>query len=309
YSQNVRAAPRVDSRSKVSKRVAKALPSIVCTSILWKGTRSVQNSLRRYSRFGASHGLFRLAHLPLLFAAGFSIAQPKGEPRLTLQFSHTHGFYHAPFDVSLATQIPNASIYYTTNGMIPTRASGRLYERPVKVQFTTTLRAVAIEIDLAITPIKTETYIFPADVLKQTGGGFPKTWGTNQGKAVPADYEMDPKIVNHPDYRGMVEGALESIPTLSIVMEPDDLFGPQHGIYPHSQETGSEWERAASAELIYPDGRIGFDVNCGIRIQGGWNRRPEESPKHAFRLVFKKKYGPATLQFPLFGEGVQEFDT
>jgi hypothetical protein len=49
-------------------------------------------------------------------------------------------------------------------------------------------------------------------------------------------------------------------------------------------------------------------VNCGIRIQGGWNRRPEESPKHSFRLVFKKQYGPGKLKYPLFGD-TGDFDT
>jgi hypothetical protein len=33
------------------------------------------------------------------------------------------------------------------------------------------------------------------DVLKQTGDTFPKQWGTNNGKAVIADYEMDPDVV------------------------------------------------------------------------------------------------------------------
>jgi hypothetical protein len=50
-------------------------------------------------------------------------------------------------------------------------------------------------------------------------------------------------------------------------------------------------------------------VNCGIRIQGGWNRRPAESPKHSFRLLFKSRYGPAKLRYPLFGPGVNKFDT
>ena len=62
--------------------------------------------------------------------------------------------------------------------------------------------------------------------------------------------------------------------------------------------------------MIYPRGSDGFAVNCGIRIQGGWNRRSEESPKHSFRLLFKKRWGPDVLKFPLFGEsGVNEFDT
>ena len=121
---------------------------------------------------------------------------------------------------------------------------------------------------------------------------------------------MDPEIVNHPAYRDALGPALKSIPTISVVMERDDLFGPARGLYANPRESGAEWERPASVELIYPDARPGFQVDCGLRMQGGWNRRPEESPKHAFRLVFKKKYGPARLKFPLFeGEGPREFDT
>jgi hypothetical protein len=65
----------------------------------------------------------------------------------------------------------------------------------------------------------------------------------------------------------------------------------------------------ASVEFIRPDGSKGFQVDCGIRIQGGWNRKPEESPKHAFRLTFRKKYGAGKLKYELFSEaGVDEFD-
>ncbi|HYV30917.1 MAG TPA: CotH kinase family protein, partial [Candidatus Binatia bacterium] len=70
-----------------------------------------------------------------------------------------------------------------------------------------------------------------------------------------------------------------------------------------------DWERPGSVELIFPDGRTGFQVDCGVRIQGGWNRRPEESPKHAFRLAFRRKYGSAKLKFRLFERaGTEEFD-
>jgi hypothetical protein len=109
---------------------------------------------------------------------------------------------------------------------------------------------------------------------------------------VAADYEMDPEIVNHPAYRDELVPALKSIPTMSVVMAPADLFDAQRGLYANPKESGADWERPASVELIFPDGRKGFQVNCGIRIQGGWNRRPEESPKHSFRLVFKKKSAP-----------------
>ena len=104
---------------------------------------------------------------------------------------------------------------------------------------------------------------------------------------------MDPEIVNDAAYRDELVPALKSIPTLSVVMAPADLFDPTHGIYANPKESGVDWERPAAVELIFPDGRPGIQVDCGIRIQGGWNRRPEESPKHPFRLLFKKKYGRA----------------
>ncbi|HUT14585.1 MAG TPA: lamin tail domain-containing protein [Thermoguttaceae bacterium] len=62
-------------------------------------------------------------------------------------------------------------------------------------------------------------------------------------------------------------------------------------------------------ELINPDGSEGFQVDCGIRIQGGWFRQTGVK-KHSFRLLFKGQYGPSKLNFPLFGEdAVDSFDT
>jgi hypothetical protein len=146
-------------------------------------------------------------------------------------------------------------------------------------------------------------------ILRQTGAGLPATWGTNGNKAVPADYEMDPEIVNDPVYRDRMVHALKSVPAFYITMASEDLFGADHGIYSHPQQTGSESERRASITFTWLDAHAGFELNCGIRIQGGWNRRPEESPKHSFRLTFRKKYG-GVLKFPLFGEAAPaQFET
>ncbi len=71
---------------------------------------------------------------------------------------------------------------------------------------------------------------------------------------------------------------------------------------------GIEWERPASIELIHPDGKKGFQINCGVRIRGGWSSHGD-NPKHAFRFFFRKEYGSGKLNYPLFDdEGVKEFD-
>jgi len=244
-----------------------------------------------------------------LFGGSKAQAKPKKAASANIGFSHEHGFYEQPFALSLTSSVPDSAISYTTNGSAPSISSPR-YETPLAIGATTVLRAAIIKDGKIADRIETHTYIFPRHVLKQTGAGFPTTWGVKHGAPVVADYAMDPEITNHPDYKGVLENALKSIPTISVVMEPEDLFDPRRGIYANAEETGPDAERPAAVELIYPEGNVGFALNCGVRIQGGWNRRPEESPKHALRLLFKKKYGPSKLEFPLFGEtGVKEFET
>jgi hypothetical protein len=150
--------------------------------------------------------------------------------------------------------------------------------------------------------------ISPETVLRQDGAGFPKTWGTNNGRPVIADYEMDPNVVNDPVFRAETIAALRALPSLLVKLDAADLFGSQGGIYTHPRESGEAWERACSMEFFPTNADAGFAVSAGMRVQGGWNRRPEESPKHSFRIVFKKKYGAAKLKYPLFGGGVEEFD-
>jgi len=221
-----------------------------------------------------------------------------------IQFSHDSALCGEPFELAIRSRTDLGRIYFTTNGAIPTAGSLR-YEKPLRIATTTVVRAAAE--NGAATSVESRTFIFPGEVTRQTGEGFPKTWGVNHGKPVPADYEMDPKIVGNPEYRDLIVPALESLPSLSIVMRPEDLFGAETGIYAHAQDTGPETERPASFNVLAGKGQ-GFAVNGGIRVQGGLNRLPEESPKHSFRLTFKKKFGDRSLRFPLF-RAEEEFET
>ena len=232
------------------------------------------------------------------------------QPKAALRVTPARGFYDAPVRVTLSTELESGRLFYTTNGAVPAPGSGQLYREPLLLAGTTVLRIAAVKEGDAPLALETHTYIFPRQVLRQTGAGFPKSWGVNGGAPVPPDYEMDPEVVDDPAYAKEIEDGLKSIPSFSLVMDPQDLFAAERGIYAHPKESGELWERPASCELIYPDARPGFQIGCGVRVQGGWNRRPEESPKHSLRLLFKRKYGPAKLEFPLFGEsGVREFDT
>jgi len=228
------------------------------------------------------------------------------------RFSHERGFYEAPFELTITCDTPGATIYYTLDGQDPADTSGRgfagtRYAGPVFVSGTMRIRACAAREGWATSAAVTHTYIFLSNVKTQsrTPSGFPATWG-----GTSADYEMDARIVNDPQYKDRLNESLLSIPTMSLVTTNDDMFGSQRGIYANPSRTGEPWERPASVELIYPDGSKGFQINCGVRIQGGYFRTPGASSKKSFRLLFKGMYGTTKLRYPLFGdEAADEFDT
>ncbi len=119
---------------------------------------------------------------------------------------------------------------------------------------------------------------------------------------------MDSKIYNDSRYKNLMESSLLDIPTISISIAPENLFGSDSGIYVNARYHGKEWERPANVELINPDGSAGFNIDAGIRIRGGWSRH-NGYLKHAFRLFFRSEYGNSKLKYPLFeNEGVDEFD-
>ena len=229
-----------------------------------------------------------------------------------------HGLFNAPFNVVLTVTNAGATIRYTTNGTEPTAVNGSTYSSPIAVSATTILRAAAFQANyLPSTPV-TRTYLFPDQVPLQsnTPPGFPAGWGLDTAFIhgfVPADYEMDPEIVASQEYAPLMQAALRALPVVSIAMSVDALFGPVNGIYSHPEptpETRYLWERPCSVEFIPTNGSSGFQINCGIRIQGNASRTPKKTPKHPFRLFFKGDYGPGRLEYPVYPESsVTSFNT
>lgn len=226
---------------------------------------------------------------------------------------HGRGFYDDPFDVTLATTTPGATLVYTTDGSAPTLAHGTVVapadaDTPpsavVPISTTTTLRIAAFKDGYQPSNVDTQTYIFLDDVLQQTGAGLPTSWN-----GFPADYAMDPNVVNNPAYAATIKDDLQAIPTMSIVMDPDDLFGPADGIYTFSEARGDAWERAASIELIDTDGTTAFQIDAGVSMFGFGFRPHTSTPKHAFHLSFKSQYGASKLEYPLFADSpIDRFD-
>ena len=224
------------------------------------------------------------------------------------KFDHNRGFYDAPFDLVITTATPGAQIRYTTTGVPPTANTGTVYTGPVRIAGTTTLRAAAFKVGYVPSNVDTQTYLFVDDVVRQSPSGQPPPgWPTSWGSNV-RDYGMDPDVVNNVAYRDTIKDDLKTIPSFSIVMKLDDMFGPTVGIYSHPDMDGRAWERPASLELINPDGSKGFQSEIGVRIRGGFSRSTS-NPKHGLRVFYRAEYGDAELNFPLFGpDGADHFD-
>jgi hypothetical protein len=234
-----------------------------------------------------------------------------------VKFSHEHGFYDAPFSVTIATETKNVIIYYTLDGSEPYNMTegrrspaGMTYTGPITISGTTCLRAIAIKPGWKSSDIITRTYIFLDDVIRQSPTGQPPgpQWPKGSVKGQTINYGMDPDVVNNARYRDIIKDSLLAIPTISLVTDLDNLFDPSSGIYVNARQDGIEWERPTSAELLNPDGSEGFQINAGLRIRGAFSRTGS-NPKHALRLFFRNEYGAGKLRYPLFGsEGVDEFD-
>ncbi len=224
------------------------------------------------------------------------------------EFNFKRGFYDQLIQVEITCDTPGAVIRYNTspNGVAPTADTGVIYSGPINISQTTCLRAAAFKDGYLSSNVDTQTYFFLNQVVQQnnTPSQFPSTWSGGY----PADYEMDPEVTGDPRYSSVMQDTLKAIPTMSLVLDIDDMFGSS-GLYNNSTQHGPSWERPASIEFYDPNTGDEFQVNCGVRIQGAFNRLPNISPKHSFRLLFKRMYGPTKLKFPVFGEnGIDSFD-
>ncbi len=229
------------------------------------------------------------------------------------KFSVDRGFFDQPFELSVSSATPEVQIRYTLDGSLPTTEHGVLYERPIRISSTAIVRAVAYRRGYDASNVDTHTYLFPESVLRQTDDTV-RQWQN------AVDWKLGRRQTLHlrmhsPDAIGatseQVLAALKSLPSLSIVTHPSQLFEERRGIYVNARNRGRQWERPVSLELISPrpgEEEAQFQIDAGLRIRGGFSRSGG-NPKHALRLYFRSEYGSGKLRFPLFGdEGTDTFD-
>ncbi|MES2569821.1 MAG: chitobiase/beta-hexosaminidase C-terminal domain-containing protein, partial [Verrucomicrobiota bacterium] len=228
-------------------------------------------------------------------------------------FSLPEGFYTGPQSLVLSCATPGASIRYTVNGSEPTQATGTLYSGAISVTGTMAIRARAFKEGMIASRTASKTY-----------------------------------LVNQPVSR-------RSLPAICLTADPDrSLFRP-FGIFSitnnntasnyisdiwHAANSPAQYnnanlrgpfiERPGNLQLLYPDGRRGFNIDCGLRTAGSPYSRPRyvfpwlntanpnsvspypSSPveKPQINAFFRDEIGGEPLEFPLFpGSAVTSFDS
>ncbi len=193
-----------------------------------------------------------------------------------IQVTPQRGIYNAPVDVAIECATPGAVIRYTTDGSVPTDASGKVYSGPLKLSTTQIIRARAFKTGLIPGKIKTHTYVFVDDVVNSS--------------------VMDKAITGVPAYKSQIQAGLAELPTISLVM---------------NDAVNTTTEIATSMEWIDPVKNEDLQLNAGIQNYGG---SYTDFDKKNFRLYFRGVYGDTKLRHPLF-EGfehsvpaVEQFD-
>lgn len=98
----------------------------------------------------------------------------------TPEFSVPEGVYFDMMQVEITCRVPHAQIYYTTDGSDPDSLSGILYENPINIVQTTTLKAIAYKQGLDVSNIAIATYTYPTEVADlATFKAVNETLGTN----------------------------------------------------------------------------------------------------------------------------------
>ncbi|MBN2775803.1 MAG: CotH kinase family protein, partial [Prolixibacteraceae bacterium] len=190
--------------------------------------------------------------------------------------------YFKDFYLKLSFRNRDAKILFTTDGSEPTLKNAEIYSVPLYIEKTTILKATAYFNDSVVSEKKVHTFLFPQDIINQKKNvpGYPQEeFPVNSigGDFALIDFEMDPDIINNPEYADSVIPALLSIPTVVIGIAPFEFqkLYNNDSIY------------KTSLEIIYPDKTFGSEqISCGIKSHS------YRSLKRSMRVLFKEDYGP-----------------
>lgn len=219
-----------------------------------------------------------------------------------ITFSAQSGFYDEPFYLELFSAAGD-TIYYTVDGSTPNENSD-LYTEPLYVH------------DISY---RDDIYSDNADMSAYNESVFEaKSDKAFLVRAISVDAQGQcSEVVNATYFVGFDQkDGYDNISVISLVTEPEDLFGDEEGIYvvgaaykdgvegalTNYSNKGKEWER--EVELTYFDAEHTclFEQNCGLRIQGASKRAASQK---SLTINTRYKYGSPYLEQNIFGNDTQ----
>jgi len=235
-----------------------------------------------------------------------------------IHFSKKSGFYEDSFYLEIEGR-RGIHFYYTLDGSKPDMTSSK-YTQPILIEDVSG---------------KNNVYSMRQDIspeLYDLGGG-------NNGYASPA-YPVDKcnvvRVAAYDEAKRFLKEETEiyfvgfqnksgynDLLKVSLVTEPEYLFGYESGIYvmgkkydeeiqrPEASggnrsanylQRGKEWERVALLDVFDKNGEKMFSSDCGIRIHGGVTRN---DPQKSLSIYARKEYGgEGRFTYDLFQNGV-----
>lgn len=238
-----------------------------------------------------------------------------------ISFSRAPGFYGEPFDLTI--EAPTDDIYYTLDGSEPDRNSLK-FEKPIHIYdssedhnihsmrddvsifFDEEKRDIYAKynVENAVIPIYTKPEHSIEKCMTIKAAYYDESG--NRSETLTGSFFVDPSP--HSDKDPMV---------LSLILDPDDLFDHDRGIYVQGKSgddyweqlesisdedergdlisggleanyynSGLEWEREGTAQL-FDSGMLRLSQQTGVRIHGGYSR--EFTPK-SLRLYAREEY-------------------
>jgi hypothetical protein len=206
-----------------------------------------------------------------------------------VHFSAERGFFTAAFPLVLSCETRGATIRYTLDGSEPTMLRGITYTGPINVNNSLFIRAGAFHEDQLPSKITSHSFLFNQSAAIRSLPALSIQTATNN-------------LIGTNGIIGMYGGT----------GPPNNAWTPVNpGDFHNPTKKGIEWEKPNSVEYILPGDNSGFQIDCGIRVQGSdWTRpRYQAGDKFSYRLYFRGDYSPGDLDYQWFTDGiVKEFD-
>ena len=221
--------------------------------------------------------------------------------------SKASGFYSSQFNLSI-TAAPDTTIYYTTDGSVPTTSSKK-YSSEITIRDRSSERAVLTY--KKGTTVDSGSENFPSQEFEKSTviRAIAVDSKGRVSKVSTATYFVGSQILNK----------YKNVAVISVVSDPDGLYNKSTGIYvagdvftewrkknstaaldgstpANFNQRGRDWERDAHVDF-FRSGDLEFSEDVGMRIHGGWSRNSQQK---SLKFYMRSDYGESKLKYKLF---------